>query len=147
MSREGAGGAGRATGVAPTNAFVGAMPVARPARSVTKWDAASYGQTCQFVLYYSKDCRGGQRTNHGQPELGNRGAYSSPQRILVNHKEFAMDFEAYCVKCRTKRPIKSGTVKETANGRQMAQGTCPVCGTKVQRFLPASKETPAKASK
>jgi hypothetical protein len=50
-----------------------------------------------------------------------------------------MDFEAYCVKCRKTQPIKNGTVKETTNGRKMAQGTCPTCGTKVQRFLPADK--------
>ena len=50
-----------------------------------------------------------------------------------------MEFEAYCVKCRTKRTIKSGEVKQTANGRQMAQGTCPVCKTKVSRFLPVKK--------
>lgn len=50
-----------------------------------------------------------------------------------------MDFEAYCVKCREKRSIKNGEVKETPNGRKMAQGTCPVCGTKVTRFL-ASQE-------
>ena len=50
-----------------------------------------------------------------------------------------MDFEAYCVKCRAKRAIKDGTVKETANGRKMAQGTCPVCGTKVTRFLASKK--------
>mgnify|MGYP001027005697 CR=1 FL=1 len=47
-----------------------------------------------------------------------------------------MDFEAYCVKCRQKRQIKGGTVKVAANGRKMAQGTCPVCKTKVTRFLP-----------
>ena len=46
-----------------------------------------------------------------------------------------MDFEAYCVKCRTKRTVKNGTVTQTANGRQMAQGTCPVCGTKLNRIL------------
>jgi hypothetical protein len=50
-----------------------------------------------------------------------------------------MDFEAYCVKCRTKRTIKKGEVKQAANGRQMVQGTCPVCGTKVTRFLSAEK--------
>jgi hypothetical protein len=50
-----------------------------------------------------------------------------------------MDFEAYCVKCRTKRKVKNGTVKETSNGRKMAQGTCPVCGTKVTRFLSNKK--------
>jgi hypothetical protein len=50
-----------------------------------------------------------------------------------------MDFEAYCVKCRKKRNIKNGTVKETSNGRKMAQGTCPECGTKVTRFLSSKK--------
>jgi hypothetical protein len=46
-----------------------------------------------------------------------------------------MDFEGYCVKCREKRQVKDGGVKELDNGRRMAQGACPVCGTKVSRFL------------
>ncbi len=49
-----------------------------------------------------------------------------------------MEFEGYCVKCREKRQIKDGEVKETPNGRQMAQGICPKCGTKVTRFLAAA---------
>lgn len=54
-----------------------------------------------------------------------------------------MEFEGYCVKCRAKRQITDGEVKETPNGRRMAQGTCPVCGTKVTRFL-ASEKKPEK---
>jgi len=50
-----------------------------------------------------------------------------------------MEFEGYCVKCREKQTIKDGAVNETANGRQMAQGVCPKCGTKVTRFLPKEK--------
>ena len=50
-----------------------------------------------------------------------------------------MEFEAYCVKCKAKRTVKEGTITETANGRKMAQGKCPVCGTKVTRFLPSEK--------
>ncbi|MBN2549491.1 MAG: hypothetical protein JXB15_10060 [Anaerolineales bacterium] len=46
-----------------------------------------------------------------------------------------MEFEGYCVKCRKKQMIKDGVVKETAKGRRIAQGTCPVCKTKVTRFL------------
>jgi hypothetical protein len=49
-----------------------------------------------------------------------------------------MDFEGYCVKCREKKMVTNATVKETANGRKMAQGECPKCGTKVTRFLPKS---------
>lgn len=47
-----------------------------------------------------------------------------------------MDFEGYCVKCREKKAITNGKVEETKNGRRMAKGTCPTCGTKVSRFLP-----------
>ena len=43
-------------------------------------------------------------------------------------------YEGYCVKCREKRKF-DGTVKEMANGRKAAQGTCPVCGTKMNRML------------
>jgi hypothetical protein len=51
-----------------------------------------------------------------------------------------MEFEAYCVKDRKKVICKNGEVKETANGRKMAQGTCPNCGTKVTRFLATPKK-------
>ncbi len=50
-----------------------------------------------------------------------------------------MDFEGYCVKCRKKQMIKNGTIIETPNGRRMVQGLCPVCKTKVTRFLPNKK--------
>ena len=50
-----------------------------------------------------------------------------------------MDFEGYCVKCRAKRDVKGGAVGETAKGRPMAKGTCPVCGTTVTRFLSAKE--------
>ncbi len=50
-----------------------------------------------------------------------------------------MEFEGYCVKCREKRTIKDAKVVTTANGRRMAKGICPVCGTTVTRFL-SSKE-------
>jgi Domain of unknown function (DUF5679) len=48
-----------------------------------------------------------------------------------------MDFEGYCVnaKCKTKRSIKNGTVEQTSNGRWIAKGKCPVCGTTVTRFV------------
>ena len=43
-------------------------------------------------------------------------------------------YEGYCVKCREKRQFE-GKVVELANGRKAAQGTCPVCGTKMNRIL------------
>lgn len=50
-----------------------------------------------------------------------------------------METQAYCVKCRKTQTVENATVKEAANGRRMAQGTCPVCGTKVTRFLSSKK--------
>ena len=45
----------------------------------------------------------------------------------------AETFNGYCVKCREKRGFQ-GEVAET-NGRRMAKGGCPVCGTKMNRML------------
>jgi hypothetical protein len=42
--------------------------------------------------------------------------------------------EAYCVKCKEKREF-TGEVVVSASGRRMAQGICPVCGTKLNRIL------------
>jgi hypothetical protein len=44
------------------------------------------------------------------------------------------EYEAYCVKCRAKRKFEGQEVT-LKNGRRAAQGTCPVCGTKVMRIL------------
>lgn len=42
--------------------------------------------------------------------------------------------EAYCVKCKEKRDF-TGEVKVSESGRRMAQGTCPVCGTKLTKIM------------
>ncbi|MEO5833526.1 MAG: DUF5679 domain-containing protein [Nakamurella sp.] len=45
----------------------------------------------------------------------------------------AETYNGYCVKCKEKRDF-DGEVAET-NGRRMAKGICPVCGTKMNRIL------------
>ena len=42
--------------------------------------------------------------------------------------------EGYCMKCREKREFE-GQVVTLKNGRPAAQGTCPVCGTKLTKIL------------
>lgn len=42
--------------------------------------------------------------------------------------------DAYCVKCRQKREFE-GQVVVSESGRRMAKGTCPVCGTTLNRIL------------
>jgi hypothetical protein len=46
----------------------------------------------------------------------------------------AEKYNGYCVKCKEKRDF-DGEVKVSDSGRRMAQGTCPVCGTKMNRIL------------
>ena len=46
--------------------------------------------------------------------------------------------EAYCMKCRMKREIRSPRQITMKNGRPATQGTCPVCGTKLFRIGKAS---------
>ena len=47
-------------------------------------------------------------------------------------EKFAGEF--YCVKCKAKRETE-GDVVISENGRRMAKGICPVCGTKLNRIL------------
>jgi hypothetical protein len=42
--------------------------------------------------------------------------------------------EFYCVKCKEKREAE-GKVVVSENGRRMAKGECPVCGTNLNRIL------------
>jgi len=46
----------------------------------------------------------------------------------------------YCMRCRTKRPIKDPHEETTESGRRAARGTCPVCGTNMFIFLAAHDE-------
>ena len=46
----------------------------------------------------------------------------------------AEKYEAFCVKCRTKREFE-GEETTLKNGRKAAKGKCPVCGTTVMRIL------------
>ncbi len=42
---------------------------------------------------------------------------------------------AYCMKCKTAQIVKDVQFVTTRNGRPAAQGVCPVCGTKMFKFL------------
>jgi hypothetical protein len=46
----------------------------------------------------------------------------------------AETYNGYCVKCKEKRDF-DGEVSVSESGRRMAKGTCPVCGTKMNRIL------------
>jgi hypothetical protein len=43
-------------------------------------------------------------------------------------------YNGYCVKCKEKRDFE-GREEVSKTGMKMAKGTCPVCGTTVNRIL------------
>jgi uncharacterized protein DUF5679 len=56
------------------------------------------------------------------------------EAVLTEGKAtMAESYNGYCVKCKDKRDF-DGDIAET-NGRRMAKGTCPVCGTRMNRIL------------
>ena len=46
----------------------------------------------------------------------------------------AQTYSGYCVKCKEKREFE-GKIEVSKTGMNMAKGTCPVCGTKVNVIL------------
>jgi hypothetical protein len=48
------------------------------------------------------------------------------------------EIKAYCMKCKAERTIQNVQIVTTKNGRPAANGSCPVCGTKMFKFLPSS---------
>jgi hypothetical protein len=66
-------------------------------------------------------------------------------RVVYEKKRRAeMEFEGYCIKCRTKRTVKDGVRGETSKGQPLVKGICPECGTKVTRFISAKDKEAAK---
>ncbi len=57
---------------------------------------------------------------------------TAPSTRVEDH--VAESYNGYCVKCKEKRDF-DGEVKVSESGRRMAQGLCPVCGTKMNRIL------------
>ena len=48
------------------------------------------------------------------------------------------EIKAYCMKCKAERTVQNVQIVTTKNGRPAANGVCPVCGTKMFKFLPSS---------
>ena len=47
---------------------------------------------------------------------------------------------SYCLKCRKKIEVKDSEEIITKNNRNAIRGVCPICGTKVFKFLPSIKK-------
>ena len=46
------------------------------------------------------------------------------------------EIKAYCMKCKAERIVNNVQIVTMKNGRPAANGQCPVCGTKMFKFLP-----------
>ncbi len=71
--------------------------------------------------------------NETQPELGNvvdEEGDATAVEVLPSQQE-----EAYCVRCKQKRTMRDPHKIVTKNGRSALEGTCPVCGVRLFRFI------------
>ena len=63
-----------------------------------------------------------------------RAPGEGPDDVHRDEREAPGAAEAYCVKCKAKREMKNPQQITMKNGKPAAQGTCPVCGTKMFRI-------------
>jgi hypothetical protein len=63
-----------------------------------------------------------------------RAPGEGPVDVHRDEREAPGVAEAYCVKCKAKREMKNAQHITMKNGKPAAQGTCPVCGTKMFRI-------------
>ena len=67
-----------------------------------------------------------QEVENSQPSAPKAVAESTPAIATV---------EAYCVKCKQKRTMHNARRVITKNGRNALEGTCPICSTRLFRFV------------
>lgn len=85
----------------------------------------------------AKLARRAARLARAEAALGN-----TPARAAVDPgvPSPAVAQDAYCVKCKTKRPLRQAHQVVLNNGRRALQGPCPVCGTTLTQ-MQRSQET------
>ena len=55
--------------------------------------------------------------------------------MFLKNNIYLFYMKAFCVKCHKQREIKNEKEITTKNGRHAKTGVCPVCGTKMYRFV------------
>jgi len=81
-----------------------------------------------------------RRNEHGEDRsrsgaTGQENEYIPPEPINTSQGLGISANTAYCVKCRQKRQMKDAKETTTKNNRKALQGICPVCGTKMKKFM------------
>ena len=57
-----------------------------------------------------------------------------------------MKTQAYCVKCKAKKPMAGAVESVLKNGRKAIKGKCPTCGTGMFKILGASQAKSARTA-
>jgi uncharacterized protein DUF5679 len=72
----------------------------------------------------------------------NERATAEASNVVAPEDAGPLDEEVvgYCVRCKTKRPIKDAHEERTESGRRAARGVCPVCGANMFTFLATNDE-------
>ncbi len=65
----------------------------------------------------------------------NEGATAEAKPAEAKPAAPAGEIEGYCVKCKASRTMQNVEMTKTKNGRTMAKGKCPVCGTTMTKFM------------
>lgn len=65
-------------------------------------------------------------------------------KFIKTIKNMIHNLTARCMKCREQKEIKDLQIITTKNNRNAATGICPICGTKLFRFLPKDFRNPSK---
>lgn len=92
-----------------------------------KKDLGHAGTGQSWSSYRSSSIRRGTVTHDSTAQ------YRQVQGKHQRGNTMAETYNGYCVKCKEKRDFEGEAVE--TNGRRMAKGICPVCGTKMNRIL------------
>lgn len=86
----------------------------------------------------------GNSTTRSQPAPVEQTG-QTPGELATEEPATSSTVEAYCMKCKTKRPILNAREVTIKNGRIAVQGECAVCGThifRMGRLAPGYPQTP-----
>ena len=58
----------------------------------------------------------------------------------MEDKGVTVDPEAYCFRCKVKKPMANATETRMKNGKMAVAGICVTCGTRMFKILPTGEK-------
>jgi hypothetical protein len=129
-------------------ADTGESPVLSPKVEPEQKTAATKVESEKHTIYTEVEPEQNTTATKVEPEQNTTATKVEPEQNSIHTKVktgggvLATEvIEAYCVKCRQRRTIQGAKKVTTQKGRHAIEGTCPVCGTKLFRFIAREKKT------